>query len=332
MPKKTSQTDGSGERFDTTREMCRAHGVSEAAYYGRIRRGVPKDEALRPEHRGDRGIACTDHLGNGYASVAAMCRAYGMDRSAFEIRNRLGWDLETALTKPVAGRPSEAEDHLGNIYPSISAMCRTYGVKQNVFYNRLRYGWTLEEALTGKPSPENPVHERGHGSVTDHLGKRHDSARAMCRAYGITYEVYKKRVDRGWTVEDALTRKGPTSSQKTTDTDGTVYPSQSAFARKHGLSRATVSARKKRGYPEERMGEPAIPRVSAQYRARRLGERRQMKNGKYAFVAAYRGAMDIDVQFEDGPLVEHVPYQRFAACVLTGRKNKRSSKTAPAGE
>lgn len=42
-----------------------------------------------------------DHLGITYPSIKAMCEAYGISRSAYNNRKRLGWDLQDSLTKPV---------------------------------------------------------------------------------------------------------------------------------------------------------------------------------------------------------------------------------------
>lgn len=43
----------------------------------------------------------------------------------------------------------------------------------------------------------------------------------------------------------------------------------------------------------------------------RIGEQRQMSNGMYATIIAYRTARDIDVQFEDGTIVTNKRYGNF---------------------
>lgn len=43
----------------------------------------------------------------------------------------------------------------------------------------------------------------------------------------------------------------------------------------------------------------------------RIGEQRQMSNGMYATIIAYRTARDIDVQFEDGTIVTNKNYRLF---------------------
>ena len=43
----------------------------------------------------------------------------------------------------------------------------------------------------------------------------------------------------------------------------------------------------------------------------RIGESRIMHNGMIATIVKYRKSTDIDVQFEDGTIVQHKKYSRF---------------------
>lgn len=47
------------------------------------------------------------------------------------------------------------------------------------------------------------------------------------------------------------------------------------------------------------------------YAKQRLGEQVRNRSGEMMTITAYRGSKDIDVQFEDGTVVEHVLYQNF---------------------
>lgn len=47
------------------------------------------------------------------------------------------------------------------------------------------------------------------------------------------------------------------------------------------------------------------------YAKQRLGQQVQNGNGELMTIIAYRGSKDVDVQFEDGTVVEHVLYQNF---------------------
>lgn len=48
---------------------------------------------------------CSDHLGNIYGSIKAMCVHWGINRKLYEYRISQGWSQEAALTTPP--RPSQ---------------------------------------------------------------------------------------------------------------------------------------------------------------------------------------------------------------------------------
>jgi hypothetical protein len=97
---------------------------------------------------------CKDHLGNAYASITDMCKAYDVKLSTFCKRIQRGWTLEKTLTQKVdtekvTGKGKTCKDHLGNTYSSISDMCRAYGIQKYTFDYRFgRRGMTVEQALT----------------------------------------------------------------------------------------------------------------------------------------------------------------------------------------
>ena len=56
---------------------------------------------------------------------------------------------------------------------------------------------------------------------TDHNGITYESIKDMCDAYGVTPTLYLKRIERGWSVKEALEGKQPYFSR-----DGKDYYSQ----------------------------------------------------------------------------------------------------------
>ena len=52
----------------------------------------------------------TDHLGNTFPSLAAMCKAYGLSTPAYISRRKRGWSLENILTTPL-GKGSLGYEH-----------------------------------------------------------------------------------------------------------------------------------------------------------------------------------------------------------------------------
>ena len=139
---------------------------------------------------------CQDHLGNGYPSVTAMCRAYGITKNVYCKRIRKGWTIEKALSPPQPHtRPYKAPD--GTEYPSIAAMCRETGIPvPTVVFRITRYGADSELVTAGSAY-----------ETTDHLGNTYPNVKAMATAYGIDAKTYRDRIRRGYTKERALTEK-----------------------------------------------------------------------------------------------------------------------------
>lgn len=91
------------------------------------------------------------------------------------------------------------KDHNGKKYKSLTSMANAYGLTQSCLSRRLKvYQWSLEKALTTPPKKTGGV------TCYDHLGKRYRSESYMCKQYGIERKTYQYRINKGWSVEDAL--------------------------------------------------------------------------------------------------------------------------------
>lgn len=89
-------------------------------------------------------------------------------------------------------------DHKGRVFKNIKAMAAWYVVPYHCLRRRLQT-LPVEMALT---LPYK------HGTLArDHLGRDYKSIADMARAWGVRPSVVRLRLDRGWTVEKALTGK-----------------------------------------------------------------------------------------------------------------------------
>lgn len=200
---KNKVQDHLGNEYSSISDMCRAYGTNCAAYTARRKKGLSCEEALVSSLH-----AVKDYKGVEYRSIHDMCSAYGVTEDAYYSRIKRGWSLKDALTRELSEvglRCPKQTDHLGNEYSSISEMCKAYGIMDETYRYRIKHGFSVEEALT------MPLQREGicgtHHKCTDHLGKEYDSKKEMCEAYGINYCTYKKRINRGLSVKDALTKK-----------------------------------------------------------------------------------------------------------------------------
>ena len=113
-----------------------------------------------------------------------------------------GWTVEDALTKDIAKKSTEeVKDHLGNVYTSKTEMAEAYGIALRTLELRLSSGLSLAGALTQR------VPKRYKLKVEDHLGNKYQNVMEMCKFYGVKYDTYYQRLQRGWSKERALTTK-----------------------------------------------------------------------------------------------------------------------------
>lgn len=193
----------------------------------------------------------TDHLGNNFKSVSAMTKHWGISRTTYLSRINMGWSVEKALTFTIreeSKHKGEVVDHLGNKFKSLSQMLKHWGISPATYYNRThKEGLSMEEALT-KPIAKTYSFQE----VTDHLGNKYRSLSLMARTYGIKPITLRDRLERGWSVREALTVPVDTSTHRKNvnvegirvqDHKGVWYNSYYELAKAYGLTISTLYGR-----------------------------------------------------------------------------------------
>ena len=193
----------------------------------------------------------TDHLGNHFKSVSAMTKHWGISRTTYLSRINMGWSVEKALTFTIreeSKHKGEVVDHLGNKFKSLSQMLKHWGISPATYYNRThKEGLSVEEALT-KPIAKTYSFQE----VTDHLGNKYRSLSLMARTYGIKPITLRDRLERGWSVREALTIPVDTSTHRKNvnvegirvqDHKGVWYNSYYELAKSYGLTISTLYGR-----------------------------------------------------------------------------------------
>lgn len=250
--------DHLGQEYSSIRKMCDAYGINISTFDSRMRRGMSLQDALtKGICKNERNSkACKDHLGNCYSSTTSMCKAYGIDVSAYRSRIRNGWNKEDALTKGVDktkdNTPIKCEDHLGNKYKSISKMCEAYGIDRGVYMRRIKEGMSIEDALT-----KNIIHHRygfKNKVCMDHLGNEYRSISEMCSFYRISEDAYYSMLIHGYSIGEALELAANNIEMgrlKCTDHLGKEYRSANEMCRSYGISLSTYRRRMKDGWTQE---------------------------------------------------------------------------------
>lgn len=190
-------------------------------------------------------IKSTDHLGNTYPSIKAMCDHYNIPCRTYRGRIEKGMSQQDALETP---NKCNIKDHNGTWFTSQHAMLKHYGITLTTYNKRLLNGWSTEQALTAPPShtvidytgrtfkteqamvryhkkhPKEKVIPNiikpSDDVVNDHLGNAFSSIATMCAYYDIPVLVYMTRLHWKWDKDDALTR--PVYKQ-VVDKDGRLF-------------------------------------------------------------------------------------------------------------
>lgn len=85
----------------------------------------------------------------------------------------------------------------GIVYKNFSDLAKDYGFNPSYLSRRLSRGSSLDKII--------PYYSRY--KVSDHLGNRYRDVEDMLRHWGISLNVYRKRKEKGWSLEEALMGK-----------------------------------------------------------------------------------------------------------------------------
>ena len=190
--------DHRGIYYNSVEDMCKAYGITLEKFKKRMKSGWSLEEALTLKN------VVKDHKGNEFRSKKEMCETYGIQVKTFDRRMQYGCKLGMALKLSKGCTDADAIDHLGNKYSSIHEMALHYGINKDIYVERIRHNWSVKKALT------TPIRKKAKNSdsgeiVEDHLGNKYRSKEEMCNAYNILYATFRGRIDRGWSLKDALT-------------------------------------------------------------------------------------------------------------------------------
>lgn len=214
--------------------------------------------------------------GINYPSIADAARKYGFKDSLIPERLRYGWSVEQAFelvpppeTHKFTGRNIEVNTGKNVLkFNSIADMARHFDLPfPRVLQRLVRLNWTPEEAV-GLAPPRKWVHPKHSLTLTINGKVRHFRSRSeAAKKYGFKrWETIRKRLKRGWSLEQALgINASPENKYKqkkirvVINGKEVVYNSQIEAAEAYGISFKKVSARIKLGWSfEEALG--IVPR------------------------------------------------------------------------
>lgn len=144
-------TDHTGQSYKSISSMCKAWNMTRTTYNARIKNGWSVEKALTTPQKevNIKKQKWTDHNGVEYASLNQMCNAYGITHHTFSTRiNKLGWDLEKALTMPNVIYAKECTDYRGRIFPTKNDMAHFYGFPAYMLHGKNSSDEHIEKIIT----------------------------------------------------------------------------------------------------------------------------------------------------------------------------------------
>ena len=140
-----------------------------------------------------------------YPSVRAAAKVYGLAHGNVTRRLLYGWTIDQAfeLEPPPQRKAPNARKLVTEkgIFNSIRDAANAYGLEQGTIAQRLRLGWTDKQAV-GDDKPPKKRPRKGRSVVCKN--KEYPSVNEFADAYGVNRIRTRKRLDSGWTPEEAV--------------------------------------------------------------------------------------------------------------------------------
>lgn len=140
--------------------------------------------------------------GKSYSSIAELAQAFNLHPSSVGRRLRDGWTPEQAVgiqARKRLGHPNRVSFQ-GVHYRDLVQLANAYGVDPRNLRFRLSAGYSLKDAIEGNLRPR----VSGVAKAVTFNGKHFDSYKALGKAYGQKASNVLRRLERGWTLEQAL--------------------------------------------------------------------------------------------------------------------------------
>lgn len=138
-----------------------------------------------------------------FPSIKALCIHYGVVQQKVVRRLSQGWtpeqsvDLIARSKKGSRGIPIEFN---GILYGSLVEASNAFGVDPSTVAARVRKGYSIDDALMGQLKGRSG----NRAKPIEFQGKQYDSREELCSKYGERWSNVQRRVNRGWTLEQAL--------------------------------------------------------------------------------------------------------------------------------
>lgn len=190
--------------------------VSPETFRSRVLKGVAIERALiSPKHTIPQTILGA-HLVEGveYPNLPSVARAYGIKEMTVYKRHYKGYrgdDLVPPKKRknyvpppPPEPKPSVRQVEIAGVtYKSLSEAFRILGIKRHTYYNRYVRGYPFEQCLGIEPFADG---RKIRARTFEYKGEKL-TFRDIWEKYGLYQSTFLKRLEKGLSMEEALTRE-----------------------------------------------------------------------------------------------------------------------------
>lgn len=239
--------DGVG--YISAADACRKLGVKYVTFRSRVRAGLSVEQALGVEPVIDGRVARGKlyYVEGEKRTIEELSQIYNVSLSTIRDRLKRGASIRQAINLDeiprgslkkqrdikTKKRKSVSFEVDGKLFDSYKSLADAYDLPQYTVRQRIvDYGYSAEDAVK--------IDGKGKAVIVE--GVSYESNSAAARAFGLTAEVLYARLDKGWTIREAL-QLDIREHSRTIQYEGEVYRSLPELANKKGIPASTLRRR-----------------------------------------------------------------------------------------
>jgi hypothetical protein len=141
--------------------------------------------------------------GRKYPSINALAAKFGKHPVRLSLNLRNGWSPEEAVGLIKRKRKGHGHEIIiqEQSFSSIRAACEFFNLPEGTIAAPIRKGYTIEDAFAGRLRPRGPS---ALARKFEFEGTFYPSGTAMAEAYNQRWSNVSRRLNRGWTLSQAL--------------------------------------------------------------------------------------------------------------------------------
>ena len=186
----------------TISDLCRYYNKTLSSVQYRIKKGLSLEEALSTGNS-DKIDRIEYNVKGLVGTIPQLSKKFGISSTSVYHRLEKGMSLEDALlTKPRVVKKDTKEYCVNGVTGSLKELSKYFNIRYETVKGRIRLGYSVEDALL-TPAREWKI---GWSSILHTVDGVTGTVEDLDRYFDISFYTVKGRLDRGWSLEDALSK------------------------------------------------------------------------------------------------------------------------------